>query len=41
MPDDAPFLDLVIRASDVLTENGRRPASIAIAVSRVRGRGPG
>ncbi|PPG26322.1 allantoinase AllB [Rathayibacter sp. AY2B9] len=31
MPDDAPFLDLVIRASDVLTENGRRPASIAIA----------
>ncbi|AND16654.1 allantoinase AllB [Rathayibacter tritici] len=31
MPDDAPFLDLVIRASDVLTENGRRPASVAIA----------
>jgi allantoinase len=31
MPDDAPFLDLVIRASAVLTENGRRPASVAIA----------
>ncbi|PPH74214.1 allantoinase AllB, partial [Rathayibacter rathayi] len=31
MPDDAPFLDLVIRAWDVLTENGRRPASVAIA----------
>ncbi|PPF28294.1 allantoinase AllB [Rathayibacter tritici] len=31
MPDDAPFLDLVIRASNVLTENGRRPASVAIA----------
>ncbi|MBF4462135.1 MULTISPECIES: allantoinase AllB [unclassified Rathayibacter] len=31
MPDDAPLLDLVIRSSDVLTENGRRPASVAIA----------
>lgn len=31
MPDGAPSLDLVIRSSAVLTENGRCPASVAIA----------
>ena len=31
MPDDSPSLDLVIRSSAVLTENGTRPASVAVA----------
>lgn len=31
MPSDAPSLDLVIRSSAVLTENGLRPASVAVA----------